>query len=243
MSDEKVAVISAEEALGQLAGGYILDVATGAGGFINFLIENLKEYTQITGIDTSERSIDAARKSHPLEMFLFQRMDAAHMDFPNNHFDTVCMANSLHHMEDLPGVLTEMKRVCKPGGHIILCEMYQDGQRETQLTHVYLHHWWAAVDRAEGITHFDTYTRQRLVEIVDTMMLRDVKYFEIKDLEANPTEPELIQELDSIIDRFIQRAQTLKGRTDLCQSGEELRQRTHRVGFHGATSLLVIGEK
>src|SRR4030042_7175323 len=124
---------TAEDALIKLSGGYVLDVATGGGGFVNFLMENLKDYLEITGIDCNEKPLDAARKSYSQANIHFIRMDAARIDFPDGRFDTVCISNSLHHMSDLPRVLPEMKRVGKPGGHIIIAEMYQDGQCETQL--------------------------------------------------------------------------------------------------------------
>ena len=41
--------------------------------------------------------------------------------------------------------------------------------------------------------------------------LQSLEYFDLKDLEANPKDPELIQELDGIIDRYIQRASGLDG--------------------------------
>jgi ubiquinone/menaquinone biosynthesis C-methylase UbiE len=243
MSEKSGLMESAEEALSNLSGGHVLDVATGNGGFITYLMENLKDYTEITGIDYNERPLEAAHKSHSLENIQFQRMDAARMDFPDSHFDTVCISNSLHHMIYMPGVLTEMLRVCKPGGHIIISEMYQDGQSETQLTHVFLHHWLAAVDTAEGITHFETFTRQQVIEIIEKLGCHHLKYFDQRDLESDPKDPELIRELDDIIDRYIQRARDFEGAKELRQRGEELRQRVHDLGFHGATSLLVIGEK
>jgi ubiquinone/menaquinone biosynthesis C-methylase UbiE len=234
---------TAEESLGKLSGGYVLDVATGNGGFINFLVENLKDYREITGIDCNERPLEAAHESHAQENIHFMRMDAARMDFPDRHFDTVCIANSLHHIADLPSVLAEMRRVCKPGGHFIISEMYRDGQSETQLTHVLLHHWWAAIDTAEGIIHHETFTRQQVLEIIKKLGLDKLKYFDLKDLDLDPKEPELIQELDGIIDHYTQRLNDLDEGMELRQRGKELRQRVHAVGFHGATSLLVIGDK
>ena len=234
---------TAEDALSKLSGGYVLDVATGGGGFVNFLMENLKDYLEITGIDCNEKPLDAARKSHSQANIHFLSMDAARMDFPDGRFDTVCISNSLHHMPDLPRVLAEMKRVCKPGGHIIIAEMYRDGQCETQLTHVLLHHWWAAVDTAEGIIHHETFTRQQVVDITHELSLQHLDYYDLKDLDLDPKEPELIQELDGIIDRYLQRTEGLDYGVELHQQGEALRQRVHDVGFHGATSLLVIGER
>ena len=234
---------SAVEALGKISAGQVLDVATGSGGFITFLMDNLKDFTDITGIDCNERPLEAARKTHLEENMHFLHLDAAHMDFPDSHFDTVCIANSLHHLSNLDGVLTEMMRVCKPGGHFIISEMYRDDQSETQLTHVMLHHWWAAVDTAQGIVHYETYPRQEVVAITEKLGLQHLEYYDLKDLEVDPKDPELVSELDGIIDRYVQRTHELNGAEELRQRGEELRQRVHMVGFHGATTLLIIGKK
>jgi SAM-dependent methyltransferase len=232
-----------EEALGQICAGHILDVATGSGGFITFLLDNIRDFTEITGIDHNQRPLDAARKTFLKGNIHFIHMDAARMEFPDDHFDMVCIANSLHHMEDLPAVLSEMRRVCKPGGQFIISEMYRDGQTDAQQTHVALHHWWAAVDTAEGIMHRQTYTRRDIIAITEMVGLHSVEFYDHKDLEVNPKDPDLLQELDGIIDRYLQRTQGLPDAPELQQHGEAIRQRLHQVGFHGATTLLVLGKK
>jgi hypothetical protein len=75
------------------------------------------------------------------------------------------------------------------------------------------------------------------------MGLQTQGYFDLKDLETNPKDPELIHELDGIIDRYLERTMRLDGGSELQERGEALRQRLHQVGFHGATSLFVIGKK
>jgi ubiquinone/menaquinone biosynthesis C-methylase UbiE len=241
--DEDLSTERAEQALSQLSVGHILDVATGNGSFITFLMDNLKDFTEITAIDLNERQLEAARKAHPQDNIHFLRMDAARCDFQDGHFDMVCMAFSLHHMDNLPVVLAEMLRVCKPGGYFIISEMYRDDQCETQLTHVLLHHWWAAIDSAGGITHHKTYTRQEIIEIIEKLRLSSVEYYDLLDLDADPKDPQLILELDIIIDRYLQRTQGLQGEAALRVEGEQLRQRVHEVGFHGATTLLMIGQR
>jgi ubiquinone/menaquinone biosynthesis C-methylase UbiE len=241
--DQNRSTKRAEQALGQLSAGHILDVATGNGSFITYLLDNIQDFHEITAIDLNERSLEAARKAHPQENIHFLCMDAAHCDFQDGHFDTVCIAYSLHHMDNLPAVLAEMLRVCRPGGHFIISEMYRDGQSETQQTHVRLHHWWAAIDRAEGITHHQTYTRQEIIEIIDQLHLSAIEYYDLLDLDADPLDPQLIRELDIIIDRYLQRTQGLPGGSTLLERGEQLRQRVHEVGFQGATTLLMIGKK
>jgi len=233
----------AEQALGCISAGHILDVATGNGSFITFLLDNLKDFTEITAIDLNERPLQAAREVYPQDNIHFLCMDAACCDFPDDHFDTVCIAFSLHHMDDLAGVLAEMLRVCKPGGYFIINEMYRDAQCETQLTHVLLHHWWAAIDTAGGISHHETYTRRQIIEIIDKLGLSSTDYYDLLDLDTDPKDPVLIQELDKIIDRYQQRIQDLQGEAALCRQGERLRQRVHQVGFHAATNVLMIGKK
>ncbi len=232
-----------EAAVSHIPAGRVLDVATGTGGFINFLAENLLDYSQIIGIDIAEHRLATARQAYPLANIRFMRMDAARMSFADGHFDTVCIANSLHHMPHLDGVLAEMLRVCRPGGHIIISEMFRDDQSETQLTHVYLHHWWAAVDALQGIIQFETFTREHILEIWGKLALHGCAQFELKDLEVDPLDPELLHELDTIIDRYIQHTGNHPSGAGLRLRGEELRKRVHKVGFHAATTLFLIGEK
>lgn len=110
-----------KELLGTISAGKILDVATGGGQFINFLLETLKDYVEITGIDTSEKAgatFAEAFKDQPNIRYI--KMDAQHMDFPDASFDTVCISNSLHHMPEIELVLLEMKCVLRPGGYFIV---------------------------------------------------------------------------------------------------------------------------
>jgi 2-polyprenyl-3-methyl-5-hydroxy-6-metoxy-1,4-benzoquinol methylase len=234
---------TSEQALNQISGGHVLDVGTGAGDFISFLRENMRDYIDIIGIDCNEKLLQDARLAHNLENIRFQTMDAARMDFSDSTFDTVCMSNSMHHMADLPRVLHEVMRVCKPGGHIIFREMYQDGQSETQLTHVLFHHWRATIDTAQGITHHETFTRQQILDLSRKLGLQNLKYYDETDLQSDPKDPDLAQRLDSIIDWYIQQSRAMDGGEELVWRGEELHQRVHEVGFHNASSLLLIGEK
>jgi ubiquinone/menaquinone biosynthesis C-methylase UbiE len=232
-------MIEPKDLIGHISGGRVLDVATGSGGFIHFLLDGLKDYSEITGIDTNERAGPAfaeAFKDKP--GVRFEKMDAAGMDFPDGSFDTVSISNSLHHFEDPRAVLDEMKRVLRPGGHLILAEMYRDGQAETQMTHVLLHHWWAAIDRAVGVIHNETYCRADILEMLAGW--EDLTVHDLSETDEDPKSAEILDELDAIINRYIQRAE---GHPDLQARGEDLRKRVHEIGFHGAASLLVVGSK
>jgi ubiquinone/menaquinone biosynthesis C-methylase UbiE len=230
-----------KDILGQLPGGRVLDVATGSGGFIHFLLEGLQDYQSILGIDSNERSAAAfaeAFKDNP--KIRFQTMDATHLEFETASFDLVCLSNSLHHFADPQLVLREMERVLRPGGHLLVAEMYRDGQTEAQMTHVHLHHWWAAVDRTTGVVHNETYRRAELLELVKDLGLQELALFDLSETDEDPKNPETLAQLEPVFERYIQRAE---GHPELQARGQELRQRVAEVGFHGATSLLALGIK
>ena len=224
-----------------LRAGKVLDVATGSGGFIHFLLDELGGYDQIVGIDSSERGAAVFAESFKdRPNICFIQMDATCMDFPGASFDTVCMANSAHHFPDPVAVLAEMKRVLRPGGTFLLLEMYRDNQAETQMTHVLLHHWWAAVDRLGGVVHNETYQRGELVEMAAGLGLSETQFFDLSEPDGDPKNPEILEELNPIFDRYIQRAD---GHPDLQAQGEALRRRVQEVGFHSAASLVVVARK
>jgi SAM-dependent methyltransferase len=232
--------MEAKNLIGHISGGRVLDVATGNGGFIHFLLEGLKDYQEIIGIDTKEGLEDVFSEQFGDKPVYYQQMDAMQMEFAEETFDTVCISNSLHHMSDLPGALNEMLRVLKPGGHVTLLEMYRDNQTETQMTHVHLHHWWGAVDRTQGISHNKTFRREEIIELAAGLGLEEMRRVDLSEPGENPHDPEIMKELHPVIDRYIQRAE---GHPELQVCGEVLRQRLASVGFDGAASLLVTGRK
>lgn len=232
-----------QEILGPLHGGRVLDVATGTGGFAQMLKEGLASYIEILGIDTSERAESAFKGRFQDASMRYQTMDANQLDFPDASFDTVSISYSLHHLPEPLRVLNEMKRVLKPGGHFIVSEMYSDGQAETQMTHVLLHHWWAAVDTARGVCHNVTYPRAEIISMLGTLGL-DFCFDDLADVSDDPLAVDTVAEIDGIIDQYIQeRIPGLPNEDDLRTQGEVLREQAHRIGFHGASVLAAVGQK
>lgn len=80
--------------------------------------------SELVGIDLSTRMLAKAkvRASHcsaPVELY---EMDAQQLDFPDASFDTVLATCVFCTVPDPVRGLKEMRRVCKPGGTIILVE-------------------------------------------------------------------------------------------------------------------------
>lgn len=227
--------------LGAIDGGRVLDVATGTGSFVAFLLDGLRSHDEIVGIDENGTRAEAfAAALSDRQGVRFEAMDAHHLAFADASFDTVCISNSLHHFADPAPVLAEMLRVLRPGGHLVVIEMYRDDQSEPQLTHVHLHHWWAAVGRATGEVHRETYERAAILEIVAGLGLADVRNWDLEDPAEDPHDAATIAELEAAIDRFQERTVDLP---DLRARGEELRARLRSIGAAGATQLVVIGRR
>ena len=232
-----------ERVLGDIAGGRVLDVATQEGGFVQILMESLKDYTEIVGIDVNDQAIEKAQSTMGRENVRFLVMNAEQLDFEDHSFDTVSVSASLHHLMDSQRVLEEMNRVLKPGGHFIVAEMHRDGQTEAELTSVYLHQWVAEVDSALGRLHNRTLARQELADYIACLGLSNVEFHDDIDRDSNPMEKARIEQLQSLIERAIQRAERANNYRELKARGEELRKRLLVVGARREPILLIIGEK
>ena len=228
------------ELLGHYKAGRVLDLATGRGGMIQHLLGSLRDITEVIGVDINPKLAENFEQLFKGKPVSFQVMDASHLDFPDSSFDTISIGNSLHHLQQLPVSLGEMLRVLKPGGHMIIQEMYRDTEIESQLTHVLLHHWWAAVDTAQGIPHFETFTRVQLRRLIESLGLVGLKTMDIDDRTSDAFDPETLQKVGAAIDQYIEKSANQEG---LVARGEALRQRLARTGFHGAPALLAVGEK
>lgn len=230
--------------LNRIDGGVVLDAATGRGEFIHLLKQYLRSYTQIIGVDYSEKSVDYAQKLFPENNVEIYRMNLEKLPFEDGHFDTVCTSNSLHHFENLDIVLTEMLRVLKPEGTFILTEMYADGkQSQPQLTHVKMHHWVAKVDSLSGIYHDSTFTKEALIQIAKGLKLKQMKieefYPEVDDPKDYKTSAGLIKNCQDTIRRLEQ----LGDYPELILEGKELIARINKIGFASASRILIIGHK
>jgi demethylmenaquinone methyltransferase/2-methoxy-6-polyprenyl-1,4-benzoquinol methylase len=103
----------------------ILDVATGTGDFAITSYEILKP-EKITGIDISDGMLEIGRKKiakagleNSIELI---NGDSEAILFDDNSFDAVTVAFGVRNFENLEKGLSEIKRVLKPGGKLIVLE-------------------------------------------------------------------------------------------------------------------------
>jgi SAM-dependent methyltransferase len=249
------------ERLGSISGGRVLDVATGQGGFIDTLMNTLKDYESFTGIDScaSHNSAEEMRdgrahfRGKPVEL-LWMKGEA--LGFGDGSFDTVCISYALHHLDDVDAVLTEMKRVLRPGGRFIIQELHCDGNKtEAQRVGALDHEWCARIDSLLGMTHNKAFTRQRLMDIANSLGLMELEVFDSDHpmdclfCERNSMceDPKNQAKFHDLIGRVDETFERMKGYPDLevrnriKEEGEMIKKAIARSGSAEASYLFIIG--
>lgn len=164
-------------------------------------------------------------------------MDAYRLAFEDGSFDTATVGASLHHFADPETVLREMWRVVRTGGHILVVEMYRDGQPPPEQTHVELHRWWAEIDTLRGSVHRETFERAEIIRMIDALGLEDLRLADDAD-DGDPMAR--VAAVDPIIDRYLAYREVDEA---LRARGEALRARLHAVGLRNARELVAIGRR
>ena len=98
-------------------GQTILDLAAGTG---SSSIVFLREGVKVVAADFSNGMLEEGRKRHPELEFVFA--DAAALPFADREFDTVNISFGIRNVEKTEVALSEMLRVLKPGGKLVVCE-------------------------------------------------------------------------------------------------------------------------
>ena len=105
--------------------GYILDIGSGAGQIAQHLLRFSDPGTMVTCTDLSSDMLRRARlrlrrQYLPLEQVRFLSADLSNLPFEDGSFDCVTCGYVLEHLPDPRPGLTEMSRVLKPGGRMLL---------------------------------------------------------------------------------------------------------------------------
>ncbi|MCR4995106.1 MAG: bifunctional demethylmenaquinone methyltransferase/2-methoxy-6-polyprenyl-1,4-benzoquinol methylase UbiE [Bacteroidales bacterium] len=116
----------AVDALKPFSPSSILDIATGTGDFAILAARRLAP-RQIVGVDISEGMMDVGRKKvqeaglH--EIISFKKDDSTALSFDSGTFDAVTVAYGARNFDNLEAGLSEMCRVLKKDGHLMLVEL------------------------------------------------------------------------------------------------------------------------
>ncbi|MDZ4096176.1 MAG: methyltransferase domain-containing protein [Paracoccaceae bacterium] len=105
-------------------GGSVLEVGVGTGLALPLYDSTIS----VTGIDFSHDMLARARQKVAEDGLTniteLRQMDARHLDFPDESFDTVVAMFLVSVVPDPERVVSEMARVCKPGGEVLIANHF-----------------------------------------------------------------------------------------------------------------------
>ena len=103
----------------------VLDIATGTGDLAILISKKLKPKTLI-GCDISEGMMQVARNKcnkKGITDIRFEKEDCTALSYPDSSFDAVTSSFGIRNFQELDKALSEMCRVLRTGGHLVLLEL------------------------------------------------------------------------------------------------------------------------
>ena len=141
-----------EDALPRQNGGFnLVDVGCGTGANLPMLRQAVGDGGAVFGFDFSPLALQWAREQVDLTNLSLSQGDAMQMPLRDGCADCVTMLDVLEHLPDDKCALSEVARILKPGGVLVLSvPAYQ--------------HLWSAHD--EALHHFRRYERTQLSRVL-----------------------------------------------------------------------------
>ena len=102
-------------------GDRVLDVATGTGDLAVELQRRVAPGGEVIGLDFSETMLELARRKAP--DVRFEAGNALELSFGDDEFAATTVGFGARNFSDLPRGLSEMARVTRPGGRVVVLEI------------------------------------------------------------------------------------------------------------------------
>lgn len=139
-----------------------LDIGTGTGHTAAALAKTAK---YVYGLDPSVGMRQAATELYSgISNLEFVDGTSENTNYPNNHFDIVTARHTLHHHPSMPKTLTEIKRVLKPGGRLIIVDEITPNSE--------LNDWYHELEITRDPTHIRSYYLSEWQEFINSAGLK-----------------------------------------------------------------------
>ena len=114
-------------------GSVVLDVGTGTGVFLPFLLSCVGDKGQIVALDFAEEMLKIARAKHLDGNVCYLCADVSDIPRESETFDSVVCYSSFPHFQDKHKALAEIFRVTRSGGRLFIC--HTSSRREINEIH------------------------------------------------------------------------------------------------------------
>ena len=105
-----------------LKGLRVLEVGSGRGGGSSYISKYLGT-AEMVGVDISPTAVNLCNKIYNNNKLIFKVGDSEDLPFDDNTFDAIINIESSHCYASMDNFLTEVKRVLKPGGYFLFCDL------------------------------------------------------------------------------------------------------------------------
>jgi ubiquinone/menaquinone biosynthesis C-methylase UbiE len=217
----------------------ILDIGTGTGEFI-FVLKDIFPDAEIIGIDPYVDSLKDADEKFPDVQF--KEMAAENLHFDDNRFDLVSMSMALHHLPEVERSFSEMQRVVKPQGWIIINELFSDNLSKAQEVHKMYHHFRSRIDRILGRSHNKAFRKNEILHFVERSGIKILFHFEHhKNENLIKSEADLIMRVEKM-KQMLDEIKNYPEYDELKPQIADFIKRTSEFGFEMATRVVIVGQ-
>jgi ubiquinone/menaquinone biosynthesis C-methylase UbiE len=102
-------------------GSTVLDVGTGTGVFVPFLLKKIGKSGHLVALDFAEEMLKKAQAKGFRGNIDYLNADITSVPLPDEVFDAVVCYSSFPHFHDKPKALREINRLLKKGGKLFIC--------------------------------------------------------------------------------------------------------------------------
>lgn len=223
--------------------GHLLDVATGEGNFLRFLLDSVASFDSATGLDSNKESLAAAKN----KLFPF-KVDLVHgnirkLPFEENYFDFVTVSNAMHHFEQPVKAIISMMKVLVSGGRVLINETICNSATPAQEAYLDFHSLKADIDIAMGAYHRHYYSRDGLFALLQEA------HVDVEKIFISDNEPDILNSKEKIwqfshkIDEMVASAGELPQKNNFESRGWALREKIKINGFQKPPQLTLIAYK
>lgn len=223
--------------------GHLLDVATGEGDFLRFILDSVASFDSATGLEPSKEKVAAARNRlfpYKTDMVIGS---VRKMPFEESYFDFVTVCDAFRHLEQPVKSIQSMMRVLVSGGRLLINETISDGLNPAQEAFHQYHCLLADIDTARGNYHRYAFSRAEIMEMMKEARVEVEKVILAGDEPPMLNSREKIWQFSHKIDDLVSSVGDLPMHHSFEERGWSLKEKIRNDGFQLPPQLSLIAWK